>query len=283
MTRFSLLLLCALAFAGGCVDGLLPAGAGEVYVIATGGDEAAAGLPASAVSDGWRVVFDDLVVGFATLRTTAVVDGAVPIDRAPDIAIDLTTADEFTLIDGEPFETGPWVVDFGIGPPTLSGRGVGLEEGDLAQMQQGGQGVRLAGRAERGGDVVPFDLTFPLRAALTDCGADDEVSFTVVGGETLAVFLRADVRRLFRTRLDDDEAPLRFDAWAGAEDPQFGAVTNTSLRGVSLSTLPGYDGGETGAVTLYDFVQQAAGRMFRFENEDCAVSLGGLVAPTAND
>lgn len=240
------LLACGVA---ACVASCLPndtrPAPGSVLVTAESDGVAAAGIPASATSDGWSISFDRVLVGLGSVN----LDGD-ECDTYSDAnygrIFDLKTAgkQKVSIL----YALGQCDVGFRASSPngdTLLTRGVTDEDkammrtpGSDAFAQQSGVSIYVRGRAALGDVTKTFEWPFRLRARYERCrtGAARGVDLRSKAAEALNLVLGP--ASLFADGLDLEHAHLRFQVFADADTElgnDDGAVTLDELARVPAS------------------------------------------------
>lgn len=216
-------------------------------------------IPASEVSDGWEIEFEEFVVAIGEIT----VEGDDRVDLEGWYVLDLT---EPTGGAGQPLTE----VEVAGRMATVSYR-LGRVRGDVmggnastAQVEaltEGGYGLSVRGHARRGDEEVGFAWDFPMDYGHA-CELGQDIATPQPGGPTLTI--HAD-----HLLLDDLEHDPRiaFDAVAQADADGDGVVTGSELSRVDITVLERYQSGSAEIPDLWSYIGTLAGTLGHVDGE----------------
>ncbi|MBI2395211.1 MAG: hypothetical protein HYV09_36915 [Deltaproteobacteria bacterium] len=232
-----------LLFAAALLFGCLPVDTrpppAEVLVTLRGAPSTIDGVT---TADGWAIRFDRVVV---------TVGGS---DLEGDGCDEYADAGYFRILDGRVAAPQKVGLMFGLGDCTFEMRarnpefdtllGQGVTEEDKTRMRTPGSdpfesnvGITFVvrGSAERAGVRKTFDWSFRNnRVSYDGCVIDGQKTFALSQNAPTTIDLQVHAEALFHDRLDPDEATVRFDPIAAADDGD-GVVTLEELTEVPLA------------------------------------------------
>lgn len=286
MTRFACAALALLLY--GCLPGDTRPPPGSVFLTAEPSAAVQAGV---ATADGWQISFERLLVGIGDARLGN--DACTSYANAGyERLFDLVAAQGPQKIS-EVFALGACGLQLRLRYPGVDAlRGQGVSAQDLAFMRVPdsdayvtgrGTSVFVRGQAARGAEVKRFAWAFRQGYTLHDCpvagaGVDAGLvtDITLHGNDARRIAVVIHGEELFRERASDD-APLRFDAIAGADTDGDQDITLDELAKVP-GPPPEADAGLTsgsdgGMLTLADLLYLTlVPRMVRVGGSDACLS-----------
>lgn len=216
-------------------------------------------IPASEVSDGWEIEFEEFVVavgeitvegeGRVDLEGWYVLDLTEPTDGAGQRLTEVELAGRLTT------------VSYRLGRVRGEVIGGNASSAQVDALVQGRYGLGVRGRARRGAEEIAFAWNFPMDYGHT-CELGQDIATPQPGGPTLTI--HAD-----HLLLDDLEHDPRvaFDAIAQADADSDGVVTGSELSVVDITVLERYQSGSAEIPDLWNFVGTLAGTLGHIDGE----------------
>lgn len=274
-------IVCAAAIApSSCLPADTRPAPARIDVSVSGSPLVTSGIASDAMTDGWSVSFDRVLVSLGN----ASVDG--------DACTNYSEADYRRIFDASIVQPKKLATLYGLGtcgfvfreinPSLDSVLSDGVSNAEMTTMitpghdqytdaaKQGDTGITVwfRGNAQKAGVTKTFDWSYRLRRVFVrDCVASHGASplrLSLQGGDTLALDIELHPEVLFHDRLDPITAQLRFQPFADADDEfgnKDGAVTldelgNMTLEnaGVSVADITIDDAAVSNITTFEDFV-----------------------------
>lgn len=253
---------------------------GELRVLASGGNEATAGLAASETADGWAVRFEHAVLSVVDLRARSSAGADAALGAEP-VVVDLVGGS--VLVQAFPgVRAQRWdQFSYHLGPVPADARALDVDAAIVERMRERrysayyeGVFVAPAGTVDAEGmpiTEVPFALGFPVEVDYARCvSGTDRTNGVVVPVQSVGTYeLSWHLTHLFFDSFAEDSA-LRIEPLAARWTRD--APVRTEDLDVSLGSLRGMNGrplrdrlgnpvvyvpGMTGAETLREFVLSA--------------------------
>lgn len=263
LMRPSALLLVALFSTSGCLPRDTRPTPGKLSVTATADDALLEGIPATLTADGWSIVYERFLLGLGRVSLDGDSCNNYTDDNGYSRVIDVLRPGSQKVSDI--YALGTCDFGFRIGhPSSRAALGAGVTEADKTFMRtpgidafvSGAHGISafVQGRAEKDGVVKRFAWSirqdFEFQGCRVEQGGVSDVGFALASGDEKRADITLRGEALFQDNVSDDEAKLRFDMFARA-DEQFGDgdgnVTLDELRnipvGVYVAALGASDAG----------------------------------------
>jgi hypothetical protein len=216
-------------------------------------------IPASEVSDGWAIEFDEFVVAIGELTVKSddrvdlegwyVLDLTEPTDGAGQLLTEVELAGMMTS------------VEYRLGRVRGEVVGGNASPAQVDALVRGGHGLSVRGRARRGDEEVTFAWDFPMDYGHT-CPLGQDLATPRPGGPTLTI--HAD-----HLLLDDleHEPRIAFDTIAQADADADGVVTGGELSLVDITILERYQSGSAEIHDLWSYIGRLAGTLGHIDGE----------------
>ncbi len=228
-------------------------GDGRLTVAVWGEGFAEEGIPASEVSDGWAISFEQATVSLGEVEvreTDAAADSEPAASEGAFRQVDVTAAS-----NGEGHEL------FSAEVPAGSYGNVRWRIGGPGASAQ--PALRVVGSAVKGGVTKRFDWSFDNDTRYVACESEAEVT----GGGEARVLLTLHLDHLFFDSLVDEEPSIAFDLIASADADSDGNVTEAELRAIDLRTQARYGVGGTGITDLWSYLRYQATNVGHIDGE----------------
>jgi hypothetical protein len=261
----------------GCGDG----GTGAVEVTTWGEQYIEDAIPASELADGWTVTFDAFLIVLADV-TIADREGTIAASMDGSKLFDHKTKGVKPVVRFEGLEAKAWDrVSFRTRPADGATELEGATEADKELLLSEGAAVHVEGRATKGDVTKTFRWSFGQTTLYAECRGDKDgkeiEGVLVTNGGTDSVELTIHGDHLFYDDLQAEQAVLRFDAMAAADDAgdADGDVTLAELSAVPLVDIAEGSYGTGSASTVNDlgaFVTALASTLGHFRGEGECIS-----------
>jgi len=235
---------------------------GEVSITAYGERFVEDGIPASEVSDGWRIDFEEFVLAI----TDVSIDGDERIDAEGWFVFDLAqpSAGAGHGLSSLVTSAGSYdQLEYRLAVPERADGG-NASEAQVDRLIREGATLQVRGSATRDGEALRFDWSFAIDQGHT-CELDEQR-----GGRLSALELTIHADHLL---LDDFflEPQPAFDLIASADNDGDAMISNAELSGVDLSTQTRYWAGDDQVDDLYRYIGTLALTMGHVNGEgQCA-------------
>lgn len=222
--------------------------------------------------DGWEVKYGRFLVVLAEVSLAKTTGEKGPTQGAAKV-LDLVKPGPVSLFTFKDVAATKWdKVSYALAPATAAAEATGaIAAADVERMKTGGLSLHVEGTATKGATTKTFAWSFTNDTLYADCTNDDfGAGVTVPTGAEEVVQLTIHGDHFWYDDLQAEDAKLRFEAIAGADANQDGAVTLDELAQVQLTSLPlgQYGTGSAGAVkTLKDFVSALTATLGHYRGE----------------
>ena len=171
-----------------------------------------------AFADGYTLEFTKVLVSIAEVELRDA-DGASAGLGADSVVADLHLGEPVAwTFEGVPAQR--WVdVRYRYAPPPADARALGdVAAADVDRMRAAGASLLIAGSATDGVETYPFELLFDGEVQMSRCesGIDETDGLVIPQNGVVQAELTVHLDHLFFDTYADDEADLRFEAWAAA-------------------------------------------------------------------